>query len=42
MHWLNDWVWMSLMMTLWILLIGVVAYILIRLADRDRDHWRPT
>ena len=42
MHWMNDWVWMSLMMTLWIVLVGVVFFILIWLTDRDRDHWRPT
>ena len=31
-----DWVWGTLMMGFWIVLIGAVVYIAVRLAQRDR------
>ena len=41
MHWDRDfggadWLWMSLSMTVWLLLLGAVVYVAIRLATRDR------
>ena len=31
-----DWLWMSLSMALWIVVLGVVVYAAVRLAQRDR------
>lgn len=33
-----DWLWGTFMVGFWIVLIGVVVYIAIRLAQRDRDR----
>lgn len=35
-----DWLWMSFMMSFWIVLIGVVVYVAVRLAQR-RPHGGP-
>jgi hypothetical protein len=39
MHDVNgvDWVWMTLAMGAWIVVIGAVVYAAVRLATRDRD-----
>lgn len=29
-----DWLWMSLMMAVWIVVVGVVVYVAVRLANR--------
>jgi hypothetical protein len=36
-HWMNgwDWVWMTFMMTFWVVLLGAVVYGAIRLAQRS-------
>ena len=31
-----DWLWMSLVMTLWVVVVGAVVYAAVRLAQRDR------
>ena len=38
MHDMNgvDWIWMTLVMGVWILVIGAVVYAAVRLATRDR------
>ena len=35
-HWMDgwDWAWMSFMMVLWIVLLGAVVYIAVRLGNR--------
>lgn len=33
-----DWVWGTLMMGFWIVLLGVVIYFAVRLAQRDRGR----
>jgi heme/copper-type cytochrome/quinol oxidase subunit 2 len=30
----SDWIWMTLMMGLWLVLLGAVVYIAVRLAQR--------
>lgn len=32
-----DWVWMTLMPVVWIVLIGVVVYVAVRLANGRRE-----
>jgi hypothetical protein len=34
-HWMNgwDWVWMTLMMVFWVVLLGTVVYVAVRLAQ---------
>jgi hypothetical protein len=36
MHWIDgwDWVWMTFMMAFWVVLLGVVVYVAVRLATR--------
>lgn len=37
-----DWLWMTAMMTVWIVLIGAAVYAAVRLAQRDpRDRGKP-
>ena len=31
-----DWLWMSVVMTLWAVVVGAVIYAVVRLAQRDR------
>ncbi len=35
-NWMNgsDWVWMSFMMVFWIVVLGAVVYVAVRLAQR--------
>lgn len=33
-----DWVWGTLMMGFWVVLIGLVVYVAVRLAQRDHDR----
>ena len=33
-----DWLWMSLSMTAWLVVLGVVIYAAVRLAHRDRNR----
>ena len=35
-HWMNgwDWFWMSFMMVFWIVVLGVVVYAAVKLANR--------
>jgi hypothetical protein len=33
-----DWLWGSLMMSLWIVVLALVVYIAVRLAQGDRRH----
>jgi hypothetical protein len=35
-HWMNgwDWAWMTFMMVFWLVLLGAVVYVAIRLAQR--------
>jgi heme/copper-type cytochrome/quinol oxidase subunit 2 len=37
-----GWLWMSSMTAFWIVLVGAVVYIAVKLANRDTDHRRPT
>jgi heme/copper-type cytochrome/quinol oxidase subunit 2 len=39
MHWMDgwDWVWMTFIMTFWVVALGVAVYVAVRLANR-----RPT
>jgi hypothetical protein len=30
----SDWIWMTLMMSFWVVLLGVAVYIAVRLAQR--------
>lgn len=42
-HWMNgsSWFWMSFVMILWIVLLGTVVYVAVRLANnRHREHRR--
>jgi len=44
MHdWVNgwDWVWMSFMMVLWVVLIGAAIYIAVRLAQKPPREGHP-
>ena len=36
MHWMDgwDWAWMTLMMGFWVVLLGVVVYVAVKLATR--------
>jgi hypothetical protein len=38
MYWHDgwDWLWMSFMMAFWVFLLGLVVYIAVKLAQRDR------
>jgi hypothetical protein len=40
MHWMDswDWVWMSFMMVFWIVVLGAVIYLVVRLAQRPPRH----
>lgn len=42
MYWHNmsgwDWLWGTVMMGFWIVLLGVVVYIAVKLAQRDRGR----
>lgn len=33
-----DWIWATFMMGFWVVLLGLVIYIAVRLAQRDREH----
>ncbi len=33
-----DWLWMSLSMGVWLVLLGAVVYVAVRLANGDRDR----
>jgi hypothetical protein len=37
-----GWLWMSFMMVSWLLIVGAVTYVLVKLASRDLNHRRPT
>lgn len=41
-YWMEgwDWVWMSFVMLFWALVVGVVVYVAVKLADRS--HRRPS
>ena len=41
-NWMNgwDWVWMTLMMSFWVVLLGVVVYLAVRLAQRPPEGRR--
>ena len=44
MHWMDgwDWVWMTLIMGFWVVLLGVVVYVAVKLATRPRgDRGQP-
>jgi len=32
-----DWLWMTIMMTVWVVALGFVVYVAVRLALGDRD-----
>ena len=36
MHWMDgwDWLWMTFVMTFWVVALGVVIYVAVRLATR--------
>lgn len=36
-----DWLWMTFMMSFWILLIGAVVYLAVRLAQRPQRTKHP-
>ena len=43
MYWMTgwDWIWMTFMMVFWIVVLGAVVYIAVRVAQRppgDRRH----
>ena len=41
MHWMDgwDWAWMTFMMGFWVVLLGVVVYVAVKLATRPpRDR----
>lgn len=42
MHWMNgwDWVWMSFMMTFWLIVLGAIVYAAVRLAQRPPERDR--
>ena len=43
MHWMDgwDWFWMTFMMTIWVVALGAVIYVAVRLATRPpTDHGR--
>ena len=33
-----GWFWMSFMMVFWLVIVGVVIYVLVKLANRDSNH----
>lgn len=35
-----DWLWGTLMMGFWIVLLGLIVYIAVRVAQRDHDRGR--
>lgn len=39
MYWMNgwDWVWMTFMMGFWLIVLGAVVYVAVRLGQRPRD-----
>ena len=34
----SDWFWMSLSMSVWVIVLGVVVYAAVRLATSDRNR----
>lgn len=40
MHWMDgwDWLWMSFMMVFWIVLLGAVVFMAVRLAQGPRER----
>lgn len=36
----SDWLWMTFAMGLWLVVLGVVVYIAVRFALKDRDRKR--
>ena len=42
-HWMDDsgWFWMSLMMIFWVVVLGTVVYVAVRLANGNRRSGDP-
>jgi hypothetical protein len=42
-YWMNgwDWVWMSFMMVFWLVVLGAVVYVAVRLGQRPPGTPRP-